>query len=475
MAAKDMRSGKTLREPPYSVSYEQAVLAACIIEGGQDSLPKCIDMKLTPSSFYIPAHAEIFKACLALYKAGSPVQFRHVVEQLRVTGKLERVGGEAYLNQVTDCIETTAHLSFDAKKVKELEIARNLVRFFTTGLEDAYRGIKDIDQFLETTESRVLEINQGRVEDSAVAFNVPLDKAAINIQKLSSSQGKLSGISSGFCDLDNKTNGFHPGEMIVLAARPSMGKTALALNIAETVILGENPVPTLFFSLEMSAEQLAMRMIFSHGRLDISKLRSGFGGNSVGGKNEEKEFNQKSIEIIKELKPAPFWIDESSNLTILELRAKARRVHNQHPLGLIIIDYLQLLSGTDPRVSREQQIAEISRGVKGLAKELNVPVLVLSQLNRESEKERRQPRLSDLRESGSIEQDADLVLLLSKRASEDGAEEMSAGEGFEEGNTVVRDLIIAKQRNGPVGVVPLTYQKPYTRFENYTREREVSL
>lgn len=467
MAAKDMRSGKTLREPPYSVDYEQAVLAACMLEGGQDTLSKCVDMKLTPSSFYIPAHAEIFKTCLALYKAGSPVNVLNVGEQLRVTGKLERIGGYAYLNQVTDRIETTATLSYDAKKVKELETARSLVRFFTTGLEDAYKGIEDIDQFLETVESRVLEINQDRVEESAIPFDIPLDKAGTNIQKLLARQGELSGISSGFCDLDKLTSGFHPAEMIVLAARPSMGKTALALNIAESVILGKNPVPTLFFSLEMTAEQLAMRMICSHGRVDIGKLRDGFA---------DKSLTKHVFKIIEELKSAPFWIDESSNLTILELRAKARRVHNQHPLGLIIIDYLQLLAGTDPKISREQQIAEISRGVKGLAKELNVPVLVLSQLNRESEKERRKPRLSDLRESGSIEQDADLVLLLSKHSNEDETElsKRSNEDGSEEfeGNAISRDLIIAKQRNGPVGVVPLTYEKPYTRFENYIREKE---
>ena len=459
MAAKDMQSGKSLREPPYSVDYEQALLAACMIEGGQDSLSKCIDMKLTPSSFYIPAHAEIFKACLALYKAGSPVNVLTVGEQLRATGKLERIGNYAYLNQVTDRIETTAHLSFYAKKVKELEIARNLVRFFMTGLEDAYKGIEDIDQFLETVESRVLEINQGRVEESAVAFDIPLEKAMTTVQKLLANRGDISGISSGFYDLDKLTSGFHPAEMIVLAARPSMGKTALALNIAESVVLGKIPVPTLFFSLEMSAEQLAMRMVCSHGRVDMGKLRDGF---------LDKSQHKRLVSVSEELKSAPFWIDESSNLTILELRAKARRVHNQHPLGLIIIDYLQLLAGTDSKAPREQQIAEISRGVKGLAKELNVPVLVLSQLNRDSEKERRQPRLSDLRESGSIEQDADLVLLLSKRFNEDGTEEF-------EGNTISRDLIVAKQRNGPVGIVPLLYTKPYTRFENYTREKEEPL
>lgn len=455
---------KTLREPPYSVDFEQALLASCMLEGGQDGLTRCIDLKLSPNSFYIPAHAEIFKACLSLYKAGSPVTVLTVGEQLRALGTLERIGDYAYLNQVSDRIETSANVSYYAKKVKDLEIARNLVRFFMTGLEDVYHGIEDIDQFLEKVESRVLEINQGRVEESAVSFDIPLSGAMTTIQKLRTRQGVVNGVSSGFRDLDAITNGFHAAEMIVLAARPSMGKTALALNIAEAAILAPNPVPTLFFSLEMSAEQLAMRMLCGHGRINMTKLRNGF---------LERSQAQTLNQMGEKFKNVPFWIDESSNLTILEMRAKARRVHSQHPLGLIIIDYLQLIAGTDSRVQREQQIAEISRGVKSLAKELNVPVIVLSQLNRESEKEGRQPRLSDLRESGSIEQDADLVLILSKTA-DDIKQKNEDGSSVDDVNreVVIRDLLIAKQRNGPVGTMRLTYLKPYTRFENFTKERD---
>ena len=469
---KEVKQGKLLREPPYSVDFEQALLASCMLDGGQDSLAKCIDLKITHNSFYIPAHIEIFKACVNLYKTGAPVNVLTVGEQLRLTNLLERVGGYAYLNQITDRIESPANLTYYAKNIKHLEIARNLVRFFLTGLEDAYRGIEDIDQFLESVEQHVLEINQGRVEVSAVPFEIPLNSAMTTVQKLLTNKGMVSGVSSGFRDLDGYTSGFHPGEMIVLAARPSMGKTALALNIAESVILGQKPVPTLFFSLEMSAEQLAMRMVCGHGEINMTKLRQGY-----------VESGQKALlaKIGEEFKNAPFWIDESTNMTILEMRAKARRIHSQHPLGLIIIDYLQLIAGTDSKIQREQQIAEISRGVKGLAKELNIPVIVLSQLNRESEREGRQPRLSDLRESGAIEQDADLVLILSKTLDElkqkneevGLTDEISpdASRNLEGANVVIRDLIIAKQRNGPVGTIHLTYLKPYTRFENYTRER----
>ena len=261
------------------------------------------------------------------------------------------------------------------------------------------------------------------------------------------------------------TDGFHGGEMIVLAARPSMGKTALALNIAENATVVDH-VPTLFFSLEMSAEQLAMRMICSHGRLNMTKIRDGYGNSDL----QKKVFAETKV-----LEKIPLWIDETSNLTILEMRSKARRLYAQQALGLVVIDYLQLLSGTDSRLPREQQIAEISRGIKGMAKELNIPVIVLSQLNRESEKEYRKPLLSDLRESGSIEQDADLVLLLSKtqesikalKEGQNDPDDSNAHDNDDKGeNNPVKtvSLIVAKQRNGPTGDMLLRYQKAWMRF-----------
>jgi replicative DNA helicase len=443
------------------VDYEQALLAACMLEGGQDSLTKCIDIKISQNSFYIPSHAEIFKVCLTLYEAGSPINELTVAEQLKACGKLDRMGGYAYLNEVNNRIETPAHLTFYAKKVKELELVRRLVRFFLTGLESAYGGVVDVDQFLEDVEHKVLEIGEDRVAETAAPIEVSMSKAVNTVQRLLAAKGSISGVSTGFNDLDTLTFGFHRAEMIVLAARPSMGKTALALNIAEAAVLGTQqknfcPIPTLFFSLEMSAEQLAMRMLCGRARINMSKLREGF---------LRKEHYQTLASTASEIKKAPLWIDESTNITILEMRAKARRIKAQCNLGFIVIDYLQLIAGADSKAPREQQISEISRGLKAMAKELNVPVLVLSQLNRESEKERRQPRLSDLRESGAIEQDADLVLLLSKKIKED----TQAQENLND-TCVLRELIIAKQRNGPVGIIPLVFLKHFTRFENYTGE-----
>jgi replicative DNA helicase len=432
-----------------------------MLEGGQDSLTKCIDIKISSNSFYIPSHAEIFKVCLSLYEAGSPINELTVAEQLKTCGKLDCIGGYPYLNEVNNRIETPAHLTFYAKKVKELELVRRLVGFFLTGLESAYGGIVDIDQFLENVEHKVLEIGEDRVAETAAPIEVSMSKAVNTVQRLLAAKGSISGVSTGFNDLDTLTFGLHRAEMIVLAARPSMGKTALALNIAEAAVLGTQkkdfcPIPTLFFSLEMSAEQLAMRILCGRARINMSKLREGF---------LRKEHYQTLASTASEIKKAPLWIDESTNITILEMRAKARRIKAQCDLGFIVIDYLQLIAGTDPKAPREQQISEISRGLKAMAKELNVPVLVLSQLNRESEKERRQPRLSDLRESGAIEQDADLVLLLSKKIKEDTNVQENLND-----TCVLRELIIAKQRNGPVGIIPLVFLKHFTRFENYTGE-----
>jgi replicative DNA helicase len=275
------------------------------------------------------------------------------------------------------------------------------------------------------------------------------------IHKMMMKKGEMTGVPSGFTDLDHLTFGFQRQEMIVLAARPSMGKTSFALNIAEAATIPKRgqPFPTLIFSLEMSGSQLALRMLCSRARVNMVRLR-----NEVLSKDGDEQ--QKLLAAADEFSKAPLFIDDSSNMSIMQLRAKARRVHARAKLGMIIVDYLQLLSPTDSRVPREQQVAEASRGLKALAKELDVPVVVLSQLNRSSEKENRVPRLADLRESGSIEQDADVVLMLARPKDAPDEKFQVAAESME--------LIVAKQRNGPVGEQKLTFLKDFTRFENYT-------
>jgi replicative DNA helicase len=277
------------------------------------------------------------------------------------------------------------------------------------------------------------------------------------INKMMMSKGEVTGVPSGFKDLDVKTWGFQKQEMIVLAARPGMGKTSLALNFAEAAAVPKRgePVATLIFSLEMSASQLAMRMLCSKAGVDMQKLRGGV----VGQKGEEL---QQLLDAADEFAKAPIFIDDSSHLSIMELRAKARRLHARHKLGLIIVDYLQLLSPTDAQVPREQQVAEASRGLKALAKELDLPVVVLSQLNRSPEKENRTPRLADLRESGAIEQDADVVLMLTRPVKD-------SDDGSPASDDSPTELIVAKQRNGPVGELRLTFLRHITRFENYTQ------
>lgn len=440
---------------PHSVNAEQALLSSCIIEGGRESITSCIAAKIQIESFFKPAHRLIYKALLDLYDKGNPVDEIILAEKLKENNCLEDVGSYGYINEITDRIETSAHLSYYIKRVRNTSILRLLIQFSVKNIEKAYSDQSNVNDLLASIEQEILQINECSVNEVVRPIRDSIDSAVCLLSKIIKKEGDFHGISTGLIDLDRLTFGLHCQDMIVIAGRPSMGKTSLALNIAEYAILPKKgrSHPTLFFSLEMSAEQLAMRLLCSRARLNIIKLRDGF---------IEDSSKEKILKTSKEIKSSPFWVDDSGHMTILELRARARRIHAKNALSLVIVDYLQLIHGSDVRTPREQQIAEISRGIKSMAKELNVPVIVGCQLNRESERERRQPRLSDLRESGSIEQDADLVLLISKKQNyEEGQSEND--------DTVLRDLIIAKHRNGPVGIVPVIYFKNLTKFENYIK------
>jgi len=355
---------------------------------------------------------------------------------------------------VTGKIPTTAHAGYFIEKVREKHLLRELIKTATSAVEQAYGFNGGLEEFIDKVEQELFKVTQDRVSDSAQEIKEAIKEANTVIAKLLMKKGELTGVTSGFKDLDAMTFGFQRQEMIVIAARPSMGKTSFALNIAEAAALPKkgDPAAVLVFSLEMSSSQLALRMLCSRSRVNMKLLRDGL----VGRDGAEVNALGKAAE---DFKKAPLLIDDSSALTIMELRAKARRIHARKKLGMVIVDYLQLLSGSDPRAPREQQVAEVSRGLKALAKELDVPVLVLSQLNRSSEKENRTPRLSDLRESGSIEQDADVVLMLSRPKDADEKFQTAANAA---------DLIVAKQRNGPVGDLKLTFLQEITRFENFT-------
>jgi len=444
------------RIPPHSVEAEEYLLSCCLLDGS-DTIALCLESKLTAEAFYVHANRIIFEEMVALYQEKPPVDLAVLAEELKTKGLLDKIGGYAYLTQISSRIPTTAQAQYFADRVRELHLLRQLIKVSTGVVEGCFGYQGGLTEFVDKVEQQFFQITQGRVSESVRTMKEPTKEAMAVINKMMMKKGELTGVSSGFKDLDELTYGFQKSEMIILAARPSMGKTSFALNMAEAACLpkrGEG-VPVLLFSLEMSGAQLAMRMLCSRSRVNMKLLREGL-------LPKQGEESQRLLQAADEFSKAPLYIDDSSHLTIMELRAKARRLSARlgpKGIGIIMVDYLQLLAPTDPQVPREQQVSEISRGLKGLAKELNVPVIVLSQLNRSSEKEQRTPRLSDLRESGSIEQDADVVLMLARPKEADEKFQVAADSA---------DLIVAKQRNGPVGDLKLTFLRDITRFENYT-------
>ena len=435
----------------FNSEIERAVLACILLEGGSASIALCLEKKVRVGSFYEARHGRIYEAMLFLYEKRGQVEELLLIDTLKSQKLLREVGGETYINQLSQRVETTIHLGHYLTRLHELYLLRRLVEVTETASREARDNPADVSIFIDKVESEVYQVSEDRQLYARESFKEVVDAAAKRIADFGRNKGKITGMSSGFLDLDRLTDGWHEGEMIVIAARPSMGKTALALNCVEHLVCKDFKSACLMFSLEMPAEQLALRLICSRARVNIQRIRDGFHGEAV------HQINQAA----RDLKQTAFHIDDSAGLSVMELRAKARRLSHQlgQALKLIIVDYLQLLSGSDPRVPREQQIGEISRGIKACAKELKLPILVMAQLNRESEKEGRNPRMSDLRESGSIEQDADVILLIARDRTKTVEEEMAE-------DVVRRHLIIAKQRNGPIGIVPLTFTKSFTRFDN---------
>jgi replicative DNA helicase len=451
------RSGPSAagRGMPHSIEAEEYLLSCCLIDGA-DVMARCLEARIGPESFFAPAHGIVFGKLMDLYNRQAPIDVAVLGEELRTAKQLDAVGGYAFLTRVSGAIPTTAQAGYFIERVREQHLLREIIRSATGAVEDCFNFTGGIDEFVDQVESRIFAVTQSRVNEGAKPMSVPMKEAMNVVHKMMMKKGEMTGAPSGFHDLDRLTFGFQRQEMIVLAARPSMGKTSFALNVAEAVTLpkkGSEAFPTLIFSLEMSGSQLALRMLCSRARVKMQALRDG-----VLSKNGDEQ--ERLVAAADEFSKAPLFIDDSSNLSIMQLRAKARRVYARNKLGLIIVDYLQLLSPIDSKVPREQQVAEASRGLKALAKELDVPVVVLSQLNRSSEKENRAPRLADLRESGSIEQDADVVLMLARPKDADEKFQVAADSA---------ELIVAKQRNGPVGELRLTFLRDITRFENFTQ------
>jgi replicative DNA helicase len=443
------------RLPPHSIEAERGVLGCVLLSPG-DCLGVCIEkFKSGPELFYDLRHRHIYELLVEMYDHREAIDLLTVQQRLKDRNQLEAVGGLVYLSGLPDAVPSAANLSYYADIIREKHLLRRMIQTCTEVVGQVYEYEGEVDALLDEVERDVLRISEERVEEQTTTIKELVKNAISTIENFHQRQGMLTGLATGFPDLDKMTSGLHGGEMIVIAARPSMGKTSLAMNIAEHIALEER-LPVGVFSLEMTAESLVLRMLCSRSRVNLRNIRDGF--------LAERDFPKLTGSAGK-LAGAPLFIDDTAGLSILQLRAKARRMTQQYGIKLFVIDYLQLLHSTSRRAeNRQQEIADISNGIKALAKELKVPMIVLSQLNRELEKDKnRKPRLSDLRESGAIEQDADLVALLYKPSS--GDEDDSDKSGLEQ-DAVPVNLLIAKQRNGPTGDVALTFLKAYTRFES---------
>ena len=442
------------RLPPHSPEGEQGVLG-CVLLSPNDCMGECIE-KLKDNgkeAFYDLRHQTIYESLAEMYDAKEGIDLITLQQRLKDKGLLEQIGGIPYLSQLQDSVPSAANLSYYLDIVREKFLLRKMISVCSEVVGRVYDFEGEVDALLDEVERDVLKIAESRVQGGVLSTKDLVVNAVHTIENFFNRKGTLTGVGTGFADLDRMTDGLHQSEMIVIAARPSMGKTSLAMNIVEHVAM-EEKLPVGVFSLEMSAESLVLRMMCSLARVNLRSIREGF--------MSESDF-PKLLNAAGKLSSSKLYIDDTAALSILQLRARARRLAQQHGIKLFVIDYLQLLHSTGRRSqdNRQQEIADISSGIKALAKELKVPVIVLSQLNRELEKDKsRKPRLSDLRESGAIEQDADLVGLLYKPNAGD------EDDGMEEGDGVPVNLLIAKQRNGPTGDVNLTFLKPYTRFES---------
>jgi replicative DNA helicase len=445
------------RSLPFSEDGEKGVLCSLLLSP-RDVADICV-LHLRSDAFYIPAHEIIYSLVLEFGDKRKPVDFISLKQALKDRNQLEETGGPEYLSDLYNFVPTAANAAYYIDIVREKYILRRLISACTKLSTQCYDQQGEIEPLLDQAEKEIFAITGEHVKTEIVPTKDLVMEAIEQIEKLYENRGSVTGLPTGFVELDRMTSGLHPAEMIVIAGRPSMGKTALAMNIAEHVAMDIGKAVAVF-SLEMSSQQLVQRILCSRAKVDLQRVRNGF--------LSERDFPSLTA-AASQVAAAKMFIDDTPGLSVTELRAKARRLKSQHDIQLIVIDYLQLLRSMSRRAqdNRQLEISEISAGIKALAKELNLPIIVLAQLNRQPDtraKEGGRPRLSDLRESGSIEQDADLVGLLVRPEyyeTDDEAKQERAGEA---------ELIIAKQRNGPTGDVPLTFLKQFTRFESRARE-----
>ncbi|OGP69865.1 MAG: replicative DNA helicase [Deltaproteobacteria bacterium RBG_13_47_9] len=431
--------------PPQNVEAEQSVLGGILIEN--EAVNKVMEI-LTADDFYRDAHSRIFNALISLSERDEPADLITLTNELRKIDQLDSIGGASYLASLIDSVPTAANIEYYAKIVKEKAILRKLIQTSTEIITQSYQDRGDVEGFLDEAERAIFEISEKRVKPSFYSIRDIVKESFKTIERLFEKKELVTGVPSGFKELDRLTAGFHASDLIIVAGRPSMGKTALCLNLSQYAAI-EKRIPVAIFSLEMSKEQLVIRMLCSEAQVEGTRLRTGF--------LTESDWPKLTL-AAGNLSDAPIFIDDSAAISVLELRAKARRLKGEHGLGMLIIDYLQLMKGRTRVESRQQEISEISRSLKALAKELNIPVIAVSQLSRKTEERTgNRPQLSDLRESGAIEQDADLILFLYRdevyNRSEDNPNKGKA------------ELIIGKQRNGPIGKIDLAFLDKFTTFK----------
>ncbi|MBI2377046.1 MAG: replicative DNA helicase [Deltaproteobacteria bacterium] len=435
------------RTPPQDIEAERAVLGSILLSN--EAVYSAMEI-LRTEDFYRPAHALIYRAMLDLTSRGEPVDLVTLQAQLQATQQLEAVGGAGPIIELATAVPTAANVRHYAEIVRRVSTRRRLIDAATGIVGLAFEN-GNADEVLDTAERAIFEVSQDRAKKSLVPVSEIVKETFQRVIKLFDEKKAITGVTTGFTKLDSITSGLQPSDLVIVAGRPSMGKTAFALNLATSAALKDKR-PVAVFSLEMSKEQLVTRMLCSEGRIDSFKLRGGF--------LSESDW-PKLAKAAGTISEAPIYIDDTAAASVLEVRAKCRRLAAENDLGLVVVDYLQLMRGTGNTQGREQEISEISRGLKSLAKELNIPVIALSQLNRSLEQRTdKRPMLSDLRESGAIEQDADVIMFVYR-------DEVYKPDTQDKG---VAEIIIGKQRNGPIGIVRLKFFLEHTRFENLAED-----
>jgi replicative DNA helicase len=443
------------RIPPHDLEAEKAVLSALLID---NAAIHSVLNEVSPDDFYHPSHQAIYKAMLALQDENEPVDLLTLSDHLNAAKKLDRVGGLVFLSELADYEATAANVVHHARIVRDKAVKRSLIRVSSEITEACFEQAERAEELLDFAEGRIFELGQTEARAVFTPLEGGLHDAMDHVEALMHSSGELTGVPTGFKDLDADTGGLQPGELVIIAARPSMGKTALALNLARNAAVDHHKKVAIF-SLEMTKRSLVLRLLASEARVDLTSFRKGY-GNAEDYKKIQRAANR--------LADATIWMDDSGTITILEIKARCRRLKSEHGLDLVMVDYLQLAHGNTPTQRKDLEIGEISHGLKALAKQLDIPVVALSQLNRGPEQrdpDKRRPNMGDLRESGAIEQDADLIAFIYRDEVYNPKEE----------NRGLAELIVAKQRNGPTGTIKLQFDGKYAKFSDLTDQRRSEL